>query len=283
MTQILKALEPYRGKGLFYDVVGPAATGAAVARVAIDVDYVVPSAARELVGIIPGIQAEAPAAAESIIAVGDIIGPDFKQQPQEWLFPVAAGKLGAVDQLETTPMEFWPMHAPLKGGEVLNIGVTLQDALAGNGQAFLTMVYSTRPTGKRKIFGTFSDAVAGGAAAAAGAAYAGDNLTISNGIQMYELIAVTVFAGNPTTLEELCSRALMKCGVWDEIKSTEFFIAPVHAMVGISGVATVKSIQRMPFDEKFLNPQATIETILYQDDVMTVAPLFVHGIRYYGS
>jgi len=281
MTQILKALEGY--KNLFYDVVGPAATGAAAARVAINAAYVVPSAARELVGVIPGIMAEAPAAAESILAVGDIIGTDFKYQPCEWIYPVAAGKLGALDQLETTPMEFWPIHAPLNGGEILNIGVELYDAIAGNGQAFVTMVYSTKPTGKRTIFGVFSAAVAGGAAAAAGAQYAGNALTISNGLQMYELIAVCVLAGNPTTLEELCSRALMKCNVWDDIQSTSWFIAPIHAMVGATGVATIKSIQRMPFDVKFKVPQATVETILYQDDVMTVAPLFAHGFRYYGS
>ena len=281
MTQVLKALEGY--KNLFYDIVGPAATGAAAARVAINAAYVVPSAARELVGVIPGIMAEAPAAAESILAVGDIIGPDFKGQPCEWLYPVAAGKLGALDQLETTPMEFWPIHAPLKGGEVLNIGVELYDAIAGNGQAFVTMVYSTKPTGKRQIYGIFSAPVAGGAAAAVGAAFAGNNLTISNGVQMYEIIAVTVLAGNPTTLEELATWCLMKCTVWDDIQSTQFFIAPIHAMVGATGVATVKSIQRLPFDARFTNRQATVETILYQWDVMVVAPLFAHGFRYYGS
>ena len=76
MSQIFKALQGY--KNLFYDTVGPAATGTAVARVAINSAYVVPSAARELVGVIPFIQAEAPAAAEAIVAIWDIIGSDFK-------------------------------------------------------------------------------------------------------------------------------------------------------------------------------------------------------------
>jgi len=281
MTQILKALEGY--KNLFYDIVGPAATGAVAARVAINAAYIVPSAARELVGVIPFIQAEAPAPAESILAVGDIIGPDFKGQPCEWLYPVAAGKLGAIDELPTTPAEFWPIHAPLNGGEVLNIGVELYDALAGNGQAYVTMVYSTKRTGKRQIYGLFSAVVAGGAAAAVGAAFAGNNLTISNGVQMYELIAVTILNGVVTTLEELATWCLMKCSVWDEIQSTQWFIAPVHPMVGVTGVATIKSIQRLPFDARFTSKQATVETILYQWDVMTIAPAFVHGFRYYGD
>lgn len=283
MTQILKALEGY--SDLFYDVVGPVATGAVAAvRVAVNAAYVVPSAARELVGVIPFIQAEAPAAGDSLLAIGDIIGPDFKNQPCEWLYPVGAGKLGALDEMPATPAEFWAIHAPMKGGEILNIGVEIIAALAGNGQAYVTMVFSTKPTGKKPIYGVFSAIVAGAAAGVAGQAIAGNNLTISNGVQMYELIAACVNNGVAVTLEEIASWCLMKCTVWDEIKSTQFFIAPVHAMVGATGNAVIKSLQRLPFDEKFTNPQATIETILYQWDVMAaVAPGFVHGFRYYGS
>lgn len=281
MGQILKALAGY--KNLFYDIVGPAATGAAAARVAIDDDYIVPSAAKELVGVIPFIMAEAPAPTESILAVGDIIGADFKQQPCEWIYPVAAGKVGAIDELPTTPAEFWPIHAPLKGGEVLNIGVELYDAIVGNAQAFITMVYSTKPTGKRPIYGIMSAVVGGAAAGAVGVAVAGDNLTISNGVQMYEMVAAVVLGADPVAGEELASWCLMKCSVWDDIKSNQFFLAPIHSIDGATGVATVMSIQRLPFDVKFNNPQATVETILYQWDVIAAAPLFVHGFRYYGS
>ena len=282
-NQILKALEPYRGKGLFYDVVGPAATGAAVARVAIDDDYVVPSAARELVGVIPFITTEEPAAAESIISVGDIIGPDFRGQPCEFPFPVAAGMLGALNAIPTTPAEFWAIHAPMDGGEVLNFGQEMCDALAADGEAGLTLVYTERRTGKRQIFGKFSREVAGGAGAGADYAVAGDNLTISNGGQMYEIVAICVFAGIVTTVEALVSLATMKCSVWDPIQSTRFFLEPVHAMVGASGAAQVKAIMRLPFDARFNNKQATVETTFIQSTNMTVAPMFVHGIRYYGS
>lgn len=283
MTQILKALEGY--KNLFYDIVGPVATGAVAAvRVAVNAAYVVPSAARELVGVIPFLMAEAPAAGDSLLAIGDIIGPDAPKGPCEWLYPVGGGKLGALDEMYSTPAEFWPIHAPLKGGEVFNVGVEIVAALAGNGQAMVTMVYSTKPTGKRQIMGTFSAIVAGVAAGVAGQAIAGNNLTISNGVQMYEIIAACVNNGVSVTLEEIASWCLMKCTVWDDIQSTQFFIAPVHAMVGATGNSVIKSLQRLPFDAKFTNPQATVECILYQWDIMAaVAPGFVHGFRYYGS
>ena len=279
MTQILKALEGY--KNLFYDVVGPTAVGTGVARTTIKSDYVVPSAARELVGVIPFIVGEAPAPAESILAIGDIIGSDFKGQPCEFMFPVAAGKLGAIDQLETTPAEFWAIHAPMSGGEKLDIGQEMCDANAANAEAFLTMVYSTRPTGKRQIYGKFSREIAGSTTAAYVAS--GTNLTLSNAIQMYEIVAAAVCAGVVTADEELASIATMKCSVWDPIQSTKFFLAPIHAIEATSGVATVKSIQRLPFDARFSNKQATIETTIQQYDAMTVAPMYAHGIRYYGS
>jgi len=279
MTQILKALEDY--KNLFYDIVGPTAVGTGVARVAINDAYVVPSAARELIGVIPFITGEAPNPAESILCIGDIIGPDFKGQPCEWMFPVAAGKLGAIDQLETTPAEFWPIHAPVNGGEILNIGQEMCDANAADAEAFITMVYSTQRSGKRQIYGKFSREIAGSTTAAYVAN--GTNLTLSNAVQMYEIVAAAVCAGIVTADQELAAYATMKCSVWDPIQSTQFFMEPIHAIEATTGVATVKSIQRLPFDARFTSRQATVETTLTQYDAMTVAPMYAHGIRYYGS
>ena len=279
MTQILKALEGY--SNLFYDIVGPTAVCTGVARVTIKEDYVVPSAARELVGLIPFIVGEAPAPAESILAIWDIIGSDFKGQPCEGLFPVAAGKLGAIDQLETTPAEFWPIHAPMSRGEKLDIGQEMCDANAANAEAFMTLVFSTKPTEKKQIYGKFSRAVAGSTTDAYVAS--GTNITLSNAIQRYEIVAAAVAGGAVTADEELAAKATMKCSVWDPIQSTKFFLAPIHAIEATSGVATVKSIQRLPFDMRFKSKQATIETTIEQYDAMTVAPMYAHGIRYYGG
>ncbi len=276
---ILKQLEGYNN--LFYDVVGPTAVGTGVARVTIDSTYKVPSAARELIGVIPFIMGEAPAPAESILAIGDVGGVDFKGQPQEFLFPVAAGKLGAIDQLETTPAEFWAMHQPLKGTETLDFGQEMCDANAANAQAMLTLVFSTRPSGRRPIFGKFSREISGSTTAAYVAN--GTNLSINNGIRMYEVVAAAVYAGVVTADEELASKATMKCTNWDPIQSCSFFMAPIHGIEATSGVGTVKSIQRLPFDARFKKPEATVETLLEQYDGLTNAPMYVHGIRWYGS
>lgn len=91
---------------LFYDIVGPVASGAAaVARVAINAAYRVPSKARELIGVRPWYMDEAPAAAQSLLAVWDILGTDFRYQPCEGFFPVGGGMLGALNSVEATPME----------------------------------------------------------------------------------------------------------------------------------------------------------------------------------
>ena len=280
-NQILKALESYRGIGLFYDTVGPAAVGTGVARAAIDAEYSVPSAARELVGVIPTIMGEAPAPAESILAIGDIIGADFKGIPCEFPFPVAAGKLGAVDQLETTPMEFWPIHAPLKGTEDLNFGQEMCDANAGDAQAGLTLVFSEKPSGKGQIYGKFSREIAGSTTAAYVAE--GTDIKISNALKMYEMVAIAVCAGITTADQELASKATMKCSVWDPIQTQEFFLAPIHPIEATSGVSVVKQIMRLPLDAKFKTKNAVIETIIEQYDALTVAPMYVHGVRWYGS
>jgi len=280
-NQILKALESYRGIGLFYDTVGPAAVGTGVARAAIDAEYSVPSAARELVGVIPTIMGEAPAPAESILAIGDIIGADFKGIPCEFPFPVAAGKLGAIDQLETTPMEFWPIHAPLKGTEDLNFGQEMCDANAADAQAGLTLVFSEKPSGRDQIFGKFSREIAGSTTAAYVAE--GTDIKISNALKMYEMVAIAVCAGIVTADQELASKATMKCSVWDPIQTQEFFLAPIHAIEATSGVATVKQIMRLPLDAKFKTLNAVVETIIEQYDALTVAPMYAHGVRWYGS
>lgn len=281
-NQILKALEAYRGKGIFYDTVGPTATGAATtARVAIDAEYSVPSAARELAGVIPTMLAEVPAPAESILTIGDIIGADFKGIPCEFPFPVAAGKLGAIDQLETTPMEFWPIHAPLKGTEDLNFGQEQCDALAGNGQAGLTLVFLEKPSGFGQIYGKFSREISGSTTAAYVAE--GTDIKISNALKMYEMVAIAVCGGVVTTLQELAAKATMKCSVWDPIQTQEFFLAPIHAIEATTGVATVKQIMRMPLDAKFKTKNAVVETTIEQYDAMTVAPMYAHGVRWYGS
>ncbi len=280
-NQILKALESYRGIGLFYDTVGPTAVGTGVTRTAIDATYSVPSAARELVGVIPTIMGEAPAPAESILAIGDIIGADFKGIPCEFPFPVAAGKLGAIDQLETTPMEFWPIHAPLKGTEDLNFGQEMCDANAANAQAGLTLVFSERPSGRGQIYGKFSREIAGSTTAAYVAT--GTDIKISNGLKMYEMVAIAVCGGATTADEELASKATMKCSVWEPVQTQEFFLAPIHPIEATSGVATVKQIMRLPLDARFKTKNAVVETNIEQNDTMTVAPMYAHGVRWYGS
>lgn len=235
---------------LFYDIVGPAASGAAVARAAINAAYRVPSLARELVGVIPMMTAEAPAANDVILAVGDIVGRDFQYQPCEFMFPVSGGMLGAVDQLETTPMEAWLMHIPLKGNEVLNIGVEPCSANAANGEAGLTMIYSTERLGKPTIYRQFSRETAAGAAAAAVTDCG--NIRVDNGVKMHEMIGVASPGEEVVTADqELMGDFTLKCSAWKGQQEQRFFHETLHSIEATSGQKKIMGIMRLPLDTPF--------------------------------
>jgi len=269
---------------LFYDTVGPAASGTAVARTAINATYRVPAKARELVGVMPFMQAEAPSTSDSILAVGDIYGNDYRYQPCEFLFPVGNGKLGALNELEATPMEVWLIHAPLNGNETLNVGVEPCSAIAtDNGQAGVTMIYSTVRTGRPIIYGKFSREIAH--ATAAGTITAGTDIRVDNGIKMKELCGVVTHgAGLPAASEEQVGVFTMRSTGWTPIQETRFFHEPVHAAgTGATSAPKIMGIMRLPFDALFKSKQTTVHTELYNYDAMNAAGVFVHGIRWLGS
>jgi len=266
---------------VFPKTVGPAASGTATARTAIDSTFVVPSAAKELVGLWSFYMAEAPDPADSLLAVGDIKGTDFRYQPCEWLFPIASGKLGAIDNLETTPMRYYPIHAPMNGNEVLDIGIEPLSAVASDGQAGVTLLFSTRRTGKPTIYGKASREVATGTTAATQTA--GTNITLSNARQMHSVWAVaTTGTGTVVADEELAAKATMTCTVWREIQTLDFFCEPVHAIEATSGCTKVAGIMVVPCNLTFSDKQATIETVLENYDALSGAGIYAHGVRYYG-
>jgi hypothetical protein len=268
---------------IFYDIVGPAAGGTGTAKASVNSAYKVPDAARELVGLYSFAAAEAPSAADSILAVGTIEGNDMRYQPCEWLYPVASGKLGAIDQLDTTPMEFWEMHVPLKGSETLDITVEPCSAIAtDNFEVGVTMVYSTVPLNKPVIYGKFSRETATGTTAATVTACT--SLTLSNALKMVEVIGVMVSGTGTVVADEECAGYFtMSCTQWDPIQQIKFFHEPMHAIEATTGRTVVKSIARLPFDARFKSTQATIDVTAYNYDALSGAGVYVHGLRYLGT
>lgn len=282
LMQLVLSLLVISIAGLFYDTVGPAATGAAVARAAIDADYRVPKQARELVGVRPFMQAEAPAANDSIFAVWDIIGRDFRFQPCEGFMPVGSGKLGAIDEMPTTPMETWFIHAPLNGNEELNIGVEPLSAMAVNGQAGFTMIYSTERTGKPTIYGLCTREIA--AVAAAGTLTDVGDLRVDNGLRMHELCGIASPGEEVVTAdEELAGYFTFRCTGWEGQQETRFFHAPLHCIEADSGLKKIMSIMRLPFDAPFKSKQATVSGEHYNYDAFDAAGELAYGIRWIGT
>lgn len=267
---------------LFYDIVGPAATGVAVARAAINAAYRVPAKARELVGVRPFMQAEAPAANDSVLAVWDILGRDFRYQPCEGFMPVGSGKLGAIDEMPTTPMETWFTHIPLKGNETLNIGVEPLSAMAVNGQAGFTMIYSTKRTGRPTIYGLMSREIAAAAAAAAVTAMGG--LAARNATKMLEMIGIASPGEEVVTAdEELAGHFTLRCSGWDGVQEDRFFHEPLHAIEAGSGVKKVMGIMRLPIDRKFKGKGGTVVAEHTNFDAFDALGELAWGIRWIGT
>lgn len=270
------------GRMLFYDTVGPTATGVATARASINSAYRVPAKARELVAILPGIQIEEPNAGDSILAVWDVAGDDYRFQPCEGLMPVGNGKLGAIDEMSTTPIEPWLIHAPLNGNEKLDIGVEPLSAMAVNGQAFATLVFSTVRTGKPTIYGKASREITGPTTAATITACTA--ITVENALRMLEIYGVAII-GTATVVvaEEFAGYFVMKCTGWKKKQSTRFFHEPMHAIDGATGVNQIQAIMRLPFDAKFKSKQATIQTEHINYDALSAAGILAHGARWIGA
>ncbi len=268
--------------GLIYRTVGPTATGTATARAAINSAFKVPADARELIGVMPGIQIEEPNEGDSILAVWDIKGNDYRYQPCEGLAPVGNGKLSVIDEMSTTPMEMWFIHAPLDGNETLDIGIEPLSAMGVNGQAFMTLVFSTTRTGKKVIYGKASREVATGTTA--DTITAGTDIDIEDGSIMHELWGVaTVGTGTVTVAEELLAEFTMRCTGWRGIQEQKFFAEPMHAIDGATGVNTIMAIMRLPVDSRLKTNAVTISTEIINKDVLNAAGVYAHGARWLGT
>lgn len=267
---------------LFYDIVGPAPSGVAVARAAINAAYRVPAKARELVGVRPFYMAEAPAADDSLLAVWDILGRDFRYQPCEGFMPHGGGMLGAISAIETTPMETWFTHIPLKGNETLDIGIEPLSAVAPDGQAGLTMIYSTKPTGKPTIYGLMSREIAAAAAAAAVTQMGG--LAAGNAKMMHEIIGIASPGEEVVTAdEELAGWFTARCSAWEGVQEDRFFHAPLHAIEAGSGVKRAMSIMRLPIDRKFKGKGGTVTAEHTNYDAFDALGELAWGIRWIGN
>lgn len=268
---------------LFYDTVGPGPVGAAaVARVAINAAYRVPAKARELVGVRPFMQHELPVAAESVLGVWDILGTDFRYAPCEGFFPVGAGLVGALGDMPATPIETWLTHIPLNGNETLNIGVEPLSPLAGNGQAGLTMIYSTKRLGKPTIYGLMSREIASAAAAAADTAM-GD-LAARNATRMHEIVGIASTGELVVTAdEELAGYFTMRCSAWDGIQENRFFHAPLHCGEGAFSSQRAMSIMRLPLDTPFKEKGGTVTAIHTNYDLFDALGELAWGIRWIGT
>lgn len=268
---------------LIYRTVGPTATGVATARASIKSDFKVPAEARELIGVFVGIQIEEPTPDESILAVWDIRGNDYRYQPCEGLAPVGNAKLGAVDELSTTPMEMWFIHAPLSGNEILDIGIEPLSAMATTGgQAFMTLVFSTVRTGKPVIYGKASREIATGTTA--DTITAGTDIGIDDGKEMYELWGVaTIGTATVITAEELLAEFIMRCTGWKGVQEQKFFAEPMHAIDGAAGVNTIMAIMRLPVDSKLKTNAVTITTDIVNKDALSAAGVYAHGVRWIGA
>ena len=265
------------GGTLFYDIVGGAATGTGVARVAINATYTVPQEARELNASLPWMLAAAPAVGESVFGVFDIQGTGFKRQPQEFWGPLGGSRLEATWGQIPSQQPLWEQHHPLAGGETpWSWGIEPIDALADDGRCGLTLAYSTGASEMPYVQGISARELSTGTTAVI------TNLTtlaLQNPKQMVE--AGGFATGSTVTADqEIEGIFTVTCQAWQDIQTHRFF-AVLMAIEATSGGQVAVDFPRLPFDARFkgtgtINVTGTYELVT----TLTAAGQFAHYLRY---
>mgnify|MGYP001598576810 CR=1 FL=1 len=202
-----------------------AAGGTAVARVAIDAAYRVPDASRMMLGWRPLQVAADMAVAEPLLSVFDIVGTDFKYQPQEVPGPVASSLLleGAHN---TSLSEWWPVFAPVAGSERYDVGIEPLSAIAGNSRAAVEFTWCDRLLPFNVIYSQSSREISVDGAGTS----VGTTLNISNASQLIEVGGVVVQEAQ-TVEEEVFAALVSTSTVWDPVQQIDCILEPVSAII----------------------------------------------------
>jgi len=252
-----------------------AAGGTGTSRVSIET-HRVPDAARQLLGWTPYMNTTTPAVAKSQNGFFDIIGTNYKFQPQQVLAPGASIGL-SVGSCNTEGLQYWDAYIPVNGGETWDVGYTPLSANSANSKTAATFFWTDVRVPLPVIYSQVGSVTALSTSAAV--TTAGGDLNINNARMLIEVggqIAqnAAIIAG-----EEINITVTMTCTAWSPIQQTQFTLEPRGSPIATSGEAFEYN-RRVYQKLEFTTDRATIKTTFLQNDAATNAPNAYQYIRW---
>jgi len=207
--------------------VAPFATGTGVAESG-QQTFTVPSGVVEMVAIRGHVTAEAPAPAEGMCGVFKVTGTDWKHTPYEFFSEIGGSNLGAIDgNAYAIEPRWWPARLPVKAGATIAVTIEMLDAMAGNAEALVDILWSTTRTGLPPVQRLCSRETASTSAT-------GASITVTNASRLVDYTYAYVPGGVLVADEEVTSRLTVTSGALSE-QQTMSLGNVVHGIEATSG------------------------------------------------
>jgi hypothetical protein len=263
------------GGSVFPSCTDMAAGGAALARAIVEM-HIVPDEARTLLGWRPIDHGMIAAAAESTLAVFDIQGQNYNFQPQEVICGNTAGSLLATGSSLHSCSEYYDVFAPVKGGEVINVGVEPLDALGAgrrSGVEFLwTDVRLPLPTIRSQCSREIAIAIA------AVGEVPGLVMPITDAHELVEVGGCATESVN-TAGEELNVTLILRCGAMKPVNEVRVMFEP-YGSTDITPGSSNAYVSRRCIRQKFSQTSVTVTSAFDVDIALAAAGQAAHYIRW---
>jgi hypothetical protein len=263
------------GGSVFPSCTDMAAGGAALARAVVEM-HVVPDKARTLLGWRPIDRAMIAAVAESTLAVFDIQGQNYNFQPQEVICGNVAGSLLASGSTLNSCSEYYDVFAPVKGGEVINVGVEPCDALGAGRRSGVEFLWTDVRLPLPVIRSQCSREIA--IAIAAVGEVPGLAMPITDAHQLIEVGGCATESVN-TAGEELNVTLILRCTGMNPLNEVRVMFDPYGA-TDITPGSSVTYVSRRCVRQMFSQPSVTLTSAFDVDIALAAAGQAVHYIRW---
>lgn len=117
--------------------------------------FTVPSGANFLAFVKGKVTPLAPAVAEGIGGIFSMGGQDWKHTPYEWPAAIGGNRLGTINgSPPMTEGQWWDCHLPVRPGSTIGVAYEPMDAVADNGEASFSCIYSSTKLGvsRQRLF-----------------------------------------------------------------------------------------------------------------------------------
>lgn len=246
------------------------ATGAATAVTAFQT-FTVPSGANFLAFVKGKVTSLVPAPAEGVGGIFSMGGQDWKHTPYEWPAAIGGNHLGAING--STPMteaQWWPCHLPIRPGSTIAVAYEPMDALAGNGEASFSCIYSSTQLGvaRQRLFTRET----------ANTATTGESITVTNAGSIVDFSCGMVPGGVVAADDPEVGRISATSGalVDQQTLRLDYVIHGIEATSGVSGT----TLSKAEVDITVRDDPAVFSALLVEAIAPTNPGAWFYGIGY---